>query len=551
MGIEQGEDFLDQRRVIVREFRNESLTRRDLQLESPVEDFAHAAISVVRHGTARIARPAVARQAGPASRRIERGVDARGSRFVNSALAFDPLVGAACMRSIARCFVLFLLATPAVAQRPGRAFTPADWYKVTTVASPAISPDGRLVAFTVTTVREAENRRHSEVWVVPAAGGDPVRYTSPSTESSAPRWSHDGRYLFFTSNRPGGRGNTWVLRMDQPGGEAYQISDYPTGSMPLDHRFAISTAPPDGRTDEDTEQGQRGTANDPFASMQPAARPPWGAITRPLDAQRFDGRHYTEFPIKANGRGFLANPREARRYRPAQLWLQMVGDTARKRLTNTAYTHGNAVVSPDGRWVAFITDPRLRSDSVVLAERDSLARLPYDRVRNEAPTNESDIFIVSIDGGTPRRLTTGNGAEINLAWSTDSKRVAYVNRATRTANAKLWIVDATGGEPRDLLGNWQYEPGDFQWMPSGELLLNAEIGGRTALFRVDSRTGRMTEVLGGRRRINGTSADSRFTSVAFVATSVPRATELPKSRSPKPSASRTHPSADSKSKPGS
>ena len=53
-------------------------------------------------------------------------------------------------------------------------FTPADWYKLTTVSTPALSPDGNKVAITVTTVREAENRRHSEVWVV-STQGDPDR----------------------------------------------------------------------------------------------------------------------------------------------------------------------------------------------------------------------------------------------------------------------------------------------------------------------------------------------------------------------------------------
>ena len=60
------------------------------------------------------------------------------------------------------------------------AFTPADWYKVSQVSGPALSPDGNKVAFTVTTVRETENRRHSEVWVVSAQGGEAARYTSPA-----------------------------------------------------------------------------------------------------------------------------------------------------------------------------------------------------------------------------------------------------------------------------------------------------------------------------------------------------------------------------------
>src|SRR5690606_39859806 len=70
-----------------------------------------------------------------------------------------------------------------------RAFTPADWYRVTTLSSPAFSPDGKMIAFTVTTVVEKENRRHSEVWIAPVDGGEPYRVTAPGTESSNPRWS--------------------------------------------------------------------------------------------------------------------------------------------------------------------------------------------------------------------------------------------------------------------------------------------------------------------------------------------------------------------------
>src|SRR5262245_33402736 len=118
-----------------------------------------------------------------------------------------------------------LLACAAVslgAQQSKRAFQLADWYKLSTLSAPAMSPDGRHVAFTVQTVNEKDNRYHREVWVVSTTSGAPVRFTSPSTESSNPRWSPDGKLLVFTSQRPGGRGPTWMLRMDQPGGEAYQ-----------------------------------------------------------------------------------------------------------------------------------------------------------------------------------------------------------------------------------------------------------------------------------------------------------------------------------------
>lgn len=101
-----------------------------------------------------------------------------------------------------------------------RAMQPNDWHRLTTVSQPAMSPDGRVVAFTVTTVNERENKRHQEVWVVPSAGGDPVRYTAPGYESSSPRFSPDGKYLLFSSQRPGGRAAPglfgWMRRVVKP-----------------------------------------------------------------------------------------------------------------------------------------------------------------------------------------------------------------------------------------------------------------------------------------------------------------------------------------------
>src|ERR1044071_9149055 len=76
--------------------------------------------------------------------------------------------------------------SPLLAQ--GRAFTPNDWYRVTTVSAPAVSPDGKQGAIPVTTARAAENKRHSEIWLVAAASGEPARLTSPGVESSNPRW---------------------------------------------------------------------------------------------------------------------------------------------------------------------------------------------------------------------------------------------------------------------------------------------------------------------------------------------------------------------------
>ncbi len=218
-----------------------------------------------------------------------------------------------------------------------------------------------------------------------------------------------------------GGGNTWAFRMDVPGGEASQLTDYPMGSWPRDGKFAVFAA----AATEDTTPARPAGANgdDPFAKMPPMARPPFGAITKPVDPARFDGRHILDARYKANGPGFLPGAREARVIRPQQLFTQEPGQK-RKALTNTAYSHRAPVVSPDGRFIAFVADAALRSDSAVTAYNDSIALLPYDAARDEVDRNESDIYVIAVTGGAPRKVATVMGAESDLTWSPDGKRLA-------------------------------------------------------------------------------------------------------------------------------
>ena len=417
-----------------------------------------------------------------------------------------------------------LAGSSAAAQQaaPPRPFQIADWYRITTLSGPSMSPAGDRVAVTVTTVREAENKRHSEVWVVPVAGGEPQRFTSPSTESSAPRWSPDGRYLFFTSTRAGGKGNTWAIRMDQPSGEATQIEKYPNGSTPRGHRFAVWA-------DADTALAPDSAKlkDDPFAKMPPMARPPYGAITQPANPARFDGRQVVDVRYKSNDRGYVPGAREARVYRPSQLWIQTFDGSAKRQLTRTASSKRGAAASPDGKWVAFVADAEQRSDSVVEHERDSLSYLPYDAKRDEAPRNDVDVFVMSTEGGEPRRVARWLGTESDVSWSPDSRRLAFLGRATRTASARVYQVDATGGTPQSVLASdFLYEPNQLVWLTDGTLVFSADVGGSSGLFRLDPGTKQPVQLLGGRRKMNGFTFDERGTRVAFVATSLTRPTEL-------------------------
>src|ERR1700685_4199063 len=113
--------------------------------------------------------------------------------------------------------VLVLFGSLAVPSSAARPLVLEDYYRIETASTPAISPDGRWVVFVRTSIIEAENRRHTELWISPSDGSRPAaRLTSDAFNASAPRWSPDGKLLVFRSDRKaqGVDGDIWFLHMD-------------------------------------------------------------------------------------------------------------------------------------------------------------------------------------------------------------------------------------------------------------------------------------------------------------------------------------------------
>src|SRR5207247_1816095 len=117
----------------------------------------------------------------------------------------------------------------------------------------------------------------------------------------------------------------------------FQNENYPRGtSLPADMKFTVwsdaDSVPADSarRAEACTERSERSSRSecDPFARMQAMARPPYGAVTKPTDPARFDGRHIYDMRYKGNDQGFIAGAREARRWRPAQIWMQAFDGSA-------------------------------------------------------------------------------------------------------------------------------------------------------------------------------------------------------------------------------
>jgi len=84
------------------------------------------------------------------------------------------------------------------------------------IYGPSWSPDSQNIAFTA-----AQKGVKDDIYAISANGGVPLRLTTHPAEDKWPNWSHDGKWIYFSSTRSG-REEIW--KMPSSGGDAVQIT---------------------------------------------------------------------------------------------------------------------------------------------------------------------------------------------------------------------------------------------------------------------------------------------------------------------------------------
>ncbi len=360
----------------------------------------------------------------------------------------------------------------------------ADYYRLESVGSPAISPDGGQVAFVRTRILEEENRRHSEVWLMPAAGdAPPIRLTSTAFSASNPRWSPDGKLLTFSSPRPSG--SVWFLRMDQAAGEAFQIEGV-TGSpiFSPDNRWIAFTRP-----------------TPPPATEQSYA----SDFERTID-ERFDGRMYDWMNYRFDRRGYLDDPRDPQATPPQEIYVVPRVGGAPRQLTHMGVSAQGMSWSPDGGSLAFTAD---------LLQRD------------EHTYGRADLWTVDL-AGTVQRLTDDGYQYRNPTWSPDGREIAVrgsagldmviASKQAHGAPIDLYIFSADGGSSRNITEDWDLMAGAPKWSDGNLIYFSTGVSGNTHLFRASPNRGGVEQLTDGERRLGGFSFTQDFEHMAYQAT---------------------------------
>jgi dipeptidyl aminopeptidase/acylaminoacyl peptidase len=328
--------------------------------------------------------------------------------------------------------LLLSAAVAAEAQEAAKhAITFDDLIAMHRVAEAQLSPDGKLVVYTMAAPDMDANRNASNLWMAPVAGGDAIQLTRTGKDSS-PQWSPDGKSIAFLSARSGDS-QVYLLSMD--GGEAHPVTKLSTGAdfvkwSPDGKTIAFtSSVYVDCKDDECNKK-----SNDEKGKNKVKAHV----------AENLLYRHWTHWNDGPRAHLFV---------------MPSDGHGEAKDLTAGA----NYNVPPDQRGDE--NDINFSPDS-----KEICFTAVTDKV--EAISTNGDLFTVPVTGnGEPKRITTQPGFDGNPVYSPDGKYIAYHAQLTAGYEADKWRVmlyDRASGKNENLSERFDRSATNLAWSPDSK-----------------------------------------------------------------------------------
>ena len=272
----------------------------------------------------------------------------------------------------------------------------------------------------------ASSAETTRLWMFSAAGREPIAITDGRMNDWNPRWSRDGKELFFISNR-GGSMDLWRQRIGSNGAE--------NEAEPLTTGLGLRSAgfSPDG-TKLAYSRGR--TVSNVF--RVPILRDrlaTWADATQ----LTFDHAFAEQMDVSPDGKWLAISSDRAGNQ---DLWILPSAGGELRQLTTDPTLQSGPHWSPDGKQIAFYA---------------------YGRGSRE-------IMVMPAEGGPARTLASHPAEEIIPKWSPDGREIVFVSR--RSGNRDVWIVAADGGEPRQITA---YPKADFfpVWSPDGSWIVFA------------------------------------------------------------------------------
>jgi dipeptidyl aminopeptidase/acylaminoacyl peptidase len=356
----------------------------------------------------------------------------------------------------------------------GNGLVASDYQKLRSVGQAEISPDGKLIAYTIMRY-DRPGRPWGQIWVMDVATKKSVRIGAENEGSGGAVWSPDGKWIAYMGAAEGKQGLA-IVRPDGTG--ATFMALVMDTNAPLPSMGASVTWSPDARQIA-------------FVSSTP------GPETKDASGDPMVITRYMYKPDAGEGNSHFNDNRRLHIF---------VVDVATKRVRQltdgTAYEH-SIDWSPNGDEIVYVSDPSPNADQFF----------------------NYDIFAIKVSDGTVRRITATENAEYSPKWSPDGKMIAYsatkrglTDRETTMEDTHVWVVNADGTMRHELvvLDSRQGPP---QWAAdSSAVYFTVQVRGNVSLCQ-QSVVGYKHEVVVGDPGIVGSYSVSKSGEVAYSFTS--------------------------------
>lgn len=296
-----------------------------------------------------------------------------------------------------------------------------------TVGGTQISPDGKWVAYMVSHGDFKQDAFVTQIWLANTDTGKSVQLTRGDRSSTAPRWSPDGQWLAFLSNRFEDKNQIFLI--DPSGGESRQL----TKSETAINNFVWSE---DGKTIA-------------YTSTEP--------IAKPLKDRK---EYYGDFDVVRAG------------YSHVHIWTLDVAEAmksaivGKQRTKKTDFSVNSFSWSPDGSTIVFS------------------ATINPDLIQGTT----GDIYLLKLSDDSVKKIVDQPGPDTNPLFSPDGKQIVFSSvmgqKLYFASNSRLAIVGIDGGKPKSITDDFDENPGLLEWNANGIYFGGLQ---KTAshLFRVD------------------------------------------------------------------
>jgi len=340
-----------------------------------------------------------------------------------------------------------------------------DVMNIKRAGSPAVSPDGSRVLYTIRALDWEKRKYFSDIFLVPISGGDSrqMTYTEEKNERN-PQWSKDGSFFAFLSDREE-KNQIYFMRPD--GGEAWKVTNYKDGvssfNWSKDGKYIAYVTDKSEESQIWIMPGMGGEAQQLTKHKTPVTSWWWSPCSKKIYFTASD--EVDKDDIKRKKEHFdvqIAKPVQS----PDHLWVVNIESKKEKRLTGgNDYTVQSIVISDDGSRIAF------RGAST-------------DRY---ASWLDVEVYLLDTASETVTRITHNGVGEGSISFSPDSKLLAFSasDEYTYGRLSKIYIMPSSGGPLKKLLPGFPYGTGISFWSDDSKtIFFNTGVGVTRQLFSV-------------------------------------------------------------------